>query len=147
MIFVTVGTVSYEDLVKKMDEIAPDLKEKVVVQIGGGKYTPKNCKWFRYAPSLDKHYSKARLVVTHGGAATLFECLHAGLRVVAIPKEITKDSHQKDVVDELEKDNYIIVCRNLDDLKKCIQSRKKLKEYVRPRCEIGERIIEFLAGR
>ncbi|MDI6655433.1 MAG: beta-1,4-galactosyltransferase, partial [Candidatus Hydrothermarchaeota archaeon] len=44
MIFVTVGThnQSFERLVKKADEIAGKIGEKVVIQTGHTKYKPKN---------------------------------------------------------------------------------------------------------
>ena len=36
MILVTVGTTNFDALVRRMDELAPELGEAVVCQIGGG---------------------------------------------------------------------------------------------------------------
>src|SRR5947209_11093294 len=54
MIFVTVGTTDFDALVRRIDELAPSLGEEVLCQIGKGSYLPRNCRYFRYAPSLDE---------------------------------------------------------------------------------------------
>src|SRR3989304_8188664 len=136
MIFVTVGTIHFDELVKAVDGLAGKSKERFVIQLGTGKYIPKNCEWFRLKPSLSEFYSKCSLVITHGGAGTLFECLNAGVRTIAIPNPNAKDAHQLDLLSELARRNYIITC-DLADLKRAIMSKVKLRKYIRPKCEIG----------
>ena len=143
MIFVTVGTSKFDDLVKAVDSLAKDMKEDFTVQIGKGEYIPRNCKWFRFETPLSKYFKRSRLVITHGGAGTLFECLNLDVKVIAISNPKAKGEHQSDLIDELDKENYIIVS-DLNQLRRAIRETKKLKKYIVPKCEIGEKIIEFL---
>lgn len=143
MIFVTVGTVQFEDLVRKIDEIAKNSKEKFIVQIGEGKYVPKNCRWFRFKTPLTEYFKKSKLVITHGGAGTLFECLNLGVRIIAVPNLKAKAGHQLDLVYELDKEGYIIAC-DLNDLEKIIYEKRQLKKYIKVECTIGKEIEKFL---
>lgn len=143
MIFITVGTIQFEDLVRKVDEIAKNSNEKFVIQIGVGKYVPKNCTWFRFKTPLIEYFKKSRLVITHGGAGTLFECLNIGARIIAVPNPKAKSMHQLDLVNELSKAGYIIAC-NLDNLEEAINEKKKLKKYTKVECRIDKVIERFL---
>lgn len=143
MIFVTVGTVQFNDLVKKIDEIAKSSKEEFLVQIGEGEYIPKHCKWFRFKVPLTEYFKKSKLVITHGGAGTLFECLNLGARIIAVPNLKAKGAHQLDLVYELAKAGYIISC-DMNDLERVIKEKKMLKKYVKVECRISNIIEDFL---
>lgn len=142
MIFVTSGTIGSDQIVEKIDEIAPRLKDTVFVTIGRGKYIPKNCQWVRYTSSITDYFRKANLIITHGGAATLFECLSLKKRIIAVPQKHTDD--QTDIVNKLSEDGYIIKCENLDELEKYVKTRRKLKKYSRPANNIAGKITQFL---
>lgn len=142
MIFVTSGGLGSDEIVKKVDEIAPKLKDKVLVTIGKGKYIPKNCNWIKYTTEIKNYFKKADVVVTHGGAGTLFECLLLNKRIIAIPLKRTDD--QTDIVNKLSEEGYIIKCENLKDLEKYIRDKRKLKKYSRPKCKIVDIIENFL---
>ena len=79
MIFVTVGTHDQEftRLIKRIDEIAPELKEEIIIQRGDTNYIPKskNCKSFRFSSDLKPYFRKARLVIAHAGIGTTIEVL------------------------------------------------------------------------
>lgn len=143
MIFVTVGVGVSEEIVRKVDEIAPKLKDKIFVLLGNTKYEPKNCEFIRSVKSIVPYVKKSKLVISHGGAGTLFECLHNGARVIAIAKKHA-DDHQTDIIEKLAEDGYIIKCDKLSELENCIHSKVKLKSYVRPVCDIPKIILGFL---
>ena len=149
MIFVTVGTGKFELLVKEVDKLVPKLKEKVVAQIGSGKYTPKNCKWFRFAPNLKRYYKQANLIISHGGPGTVFEILDIGKPLIALANRNRTDAqHQAEFLRAISKESKaLIYCRNISDLYKTIQKAKstKLEKYKRPRCQIAKIIEEFIA--
>jgi UDP-N-acetylglucosamine transferase subunit ALG13 len=73
MIFVTVGTTKFDDLIQAVDDLAGRglLEDNVVCQIGAGSYLPKYCEHFSYKPSIDEYLEKAQLVITHGGSTVL----------------------------------------------------------------------------
>ena len=49
MIFVTVGTTDFDQLVEAADRLAAAGDEEFVIQIGHGHYEPQHAAWFRFA--------------------------------------------------------------------------------------------------
>ena len=72
MIFVTVGTFQFDDLVRHIDQAIGEglLQDEVVIQTANGAYTPRHCNSFRSAPTLAPYYDQADLIVCHGGTGT-----------------------------------------------------------------------------
>ncbi len=147
MILVTVGTERFDDLVKKMDEIAPELSEKVTIQMGKGRYEPKNCKYFRFVSDMDQIYEKADLIVTHGGAGTVLELLEKNKKIIGISNPEKPGQHQEDILKALSQQNYLIWCRDLKKLKETVKNAKKteIKKYQKPECKIAEIITKKLS--
>lgn len=146
MIFVTVGTTKFDDLIKKIDILASKklIKEKVLMQIGEGKYIPKYSEWFRYKPSLDSYYKKASLVISHSGAGTLLELINKKKKtIVVINPDVVKNP---DIVIKLSEEKHILWCKNIKKLNNCIKKARlfKFKKYRKPGCKIHKKIIEFL---
>lgn len=146
MIFVTVGTSDFDQLVERIDELAPFLRDQVVVQIGNGKYIPRNCEHFRFAPSLDPYYDKADVVVAHGGLATTMEVLEKGKKLISVENTTCIDDHQTDILGVLAREGYLIWCRDLDELPSLLGRVPdvNLRSYVAPPCRIAEAIKDFL---
>lgn len=144
MIFVTVGTTRFEELIKKIDEIAIKIDDKIIMQIGKGEYKPKKCKYFTFKKDITPYLKNANLVITHGGAGTLFELLELKKRVIGVNNKQLIDEHQSDLLGKLSDEKYIIWCNNMNDLqKKIIQSKTfKYKIYNEPKCEIGRIILK-----
>jgi len=140
MIFVTVGTTEFDALVKEMDKIARGSKKKVVCQIGPkGSYIPKRCGYFRTKLDISEDMEKAEVVITHGGAATIFEALVLGKRVIAVCNPKMKQDHQEDIVDTLASEDLILK-GEIGKLKKALGSKKELKPYRKPQCTIHKKI-------
>lgn len=146
MIFVTVGTTRFDTLVKEVDKIAPSLKTKVVIQRGNGSYQPKNCKYFDFDSQLNKYIEHADLVISHGGAGTIFEALNMKKKLICVENPNVNDSHQWDLLQQLHEEGYIIWCKNAHRIKESIELSKKFryKRYVAPRCTIADEIVKFL---
>ena len=121
MILVTVGTTDFDELVARMDDLAGDLDEEIVAQIGRGAYVPRNMEWFRFAPSLDPHYDRARLVVAHGGQGTVAEVLERGLPLVALSNADRFDLHQEDLLGAMERRGHLLWCRSLAELPEALE--------------------------
>jgi len=148
MILVVTGTIGFDDLIKQVDVLVNNkkIKEKIIMQIGNSKYIPKNCDWFRFKPSLELYYKKAGLVIAHGGAATTFEVIGKGIKLISLDNPFRTDKHQKDLLTELSKNKNLLWCENLEYLDKFIEKSKnfKFKKYKKPGCDIDKEIIKFL---
>jgi beta-1,4-N-acetylglucosaminyltransferase len=146
MIFVTVGTTAFDSLIKSVDDISNQIKQEIICQIANGKYIPKNCEYFRFKSSIEKELRNADLVICHGGAGTLFKLMTLNKKVISIPNLERDDKHQTDLIDKLSKENYIIACYELSELKSKILDSGKvcLKKYENPECRIAEEIIKFI---
>jgi len=146
MIFVTVGTTKFDELIKEMDKIAPALKEKVVIQIGRSAYKPKNCEYFDFKTDLSRYFKDADIIISHGGAGTTFEVLGLNKKLISIENTNVLDSHQWDLLSQLAKDKHLIWCKNISKIKEYIKLAKKFKykKYVPPKCTIDKEIVEFL---
>lgn len=148
MIFVTVGSTDFDPLIKNMDELAPELRDEVVMQIGLGGYLPKNGRYFRFAPSLDPYLAQAGLIVGHGGLGTIVEALEQGKRLVCVVNPTTYDRHQEHLLSLFAAQNHLIWCRKLDDLAQAIRQAQEteLTPYHPPPCHIHQIIHEFLSN-
>lgn len=149
MIFITVGTGKFDELIKRIDALAPAIKEKVIAQIGKGDYLPENMRYFRYEPDLKRHYKQARLIIAHGGAGTTYELLAMNKKLVSIANPNRTDVHQQDILRVLSEKGHLIWCKNLKELneKIILASKFKFKKYKQPKCEIAGKIKDFLNNK
>lgn len=118
MIFVTVGSFSFDTLVREIDtQVAQNLiSMPITMQIGTGSYEPKHCAYFRSAPGLDEWYQNADLVIGHGGTGTTLEILERGIRQISVCNPELIDNHQHDFLAALAERNLVNYCRNLSEL-------------------------------
>lgn len=149
MIFVAVGTTDFDALIMKIDEIAPTLSEEVIMQIGNGQYIPKNCQYFRFAPSLEPYYDKSSIVVSHGGLGITLEALERGKNLISVENATCHGRHQKDLLSTLARKGYLIWCKDLRELPEALKRamREEFKRYIAPGCEIHTVITEFLQNQ
>lgn len=147
MIFVTVGSTDFDPLVARMDELTPSLGTEVMMQIGLGKYTPANARYFRFASSLDDYYDQAELIVGHGGLGTIVEALERGKKVICVVNPTTYDRHQEHLLRMFEQQNYLLWCKDLQRLGEAIHQAKstQFNRYQPPECHIHEIITEYLS--
>lgn len=162
MIFVTVGTTMFpfNRLLQAVDEVMRKQaeKERLVVQSGTSKYK------FRYPYtnifpelSFDKmiyYFKKARVIITHGGPATIFLALKYGKNkplVVPRSKKLGEhvDDHQIFFAKYLEKKSLIKTVfpqENLAErIEKYIQAPEKLlsEKRIPTARKLVDRLIEY----
>ena len=149
MIFCTVGTTDFDDLVRAVDELAPDLGEPVIFQIGQGLYQPENGEWFRFQPDISDYIKNASVVIAHGGFGTTVDALYAGARLVSVPNPDRFDKHQEQIIREFGAAGYLIPCFHLDDLSRAIEKARTqpLRPYEPPQTTLHLEIREFLDAR
>lgn len=169
MIFMTVGSTFFDAMVSTVDKLAGDgiIQDKVIAQIGSGRYVPKHAEFFRYAPSLEQYYSQANIIISHAAAGTLFTALGMGKKIIAVSnprlglymdtdavnaysstkgREIGISNRQQGLPMRLEDEGYLVWCEKVSDIMDALEGVKgaKLKEYQSPPCNIGQRIIQSL---
>jgi beta-1,4-N-acetylglucosaminyltransferase len=149
MIFVTVGSTEFDALVEQVDRLAPRLDEQVISQIGLGRYRPTHCDHFRFAPSLDEQFRRARLIIGHGGLGTAMEVIRLGRPFVGVSNPDRPDAHQDEILAKLEAGGHLVWCRSLDALAESIDRAGKLlfSPYVEPECRIPALIARSLSTR
>lgn len=151
MIFVTSGTcVSFDRLFKRLDEIALELDgEEIIAQIGHSTYEPENYTYFRFAPSLEKYYNAARLIVSHGGFSTM-EIIKAGKALIVVPRQFNLaehfDNHQVEFAELLNKKlsvKYVVDIEKLDAV--LLRNYHKLVTYSDDNLfKFREKILSFI---
>ncbi len=149
MIFCTVGTTDFDDLVRAVDALAPDLGEPVIFQIGQGLYIPQNGKWFRFQPDISDYIENASVVIAHGGFGTTVEALYAGARLVSVPNPDRFDKHQEQIIRRFGAEGYLIPCFHLDELPQALEKARtqRLRPYEPPQTTLHLEIREFLDAR
>ena len=148
MLFVTVGTTDFDALIRRVDDLAPRISDDLVCQIGGGRYIPRNCDYFRFAPSLADYIERARLIISHGGQGSVMDVVRTGKPLVGVSNPDRRDHHQDDILGKFEELHHLIWCRSLNDLEDSISraSQTGFAQYVDPACGIQDVIGDFLLG-
>ncbi len=137
MVFVTLGTQDkpFDRLLKAIDkEIEKgNIKGEVVVQAGCTKYESKNMKIFDLIPldEFDELMGKCDYLITHGGVGSIVTGLNKDKKVIAVPRlekygEHIND-HQLQIIENFDKEGYIIGCTNLDELGEKLKMLKDFK--------------------
>lgn len=146
MIFVTVGTNYFESLIASVDKVAPNINEKIICQIGKNKYLPSNCDYFRFEDSLEQYFDNASLVITHGGAGTLFRLLELNKKIIGVDNRECQGQHQNELLKKLADQGHILWCKDLKKLEELIAEIRHLRfvSYNRPACYIIPKINAFI---
>ncbi|MFO7835702.1 MAG: PssE/Cps14G family polysaccharide biosynthesis glycosyltransferase [Candidatus Thorarchaeota archaeon] len=126
MIFVTVGTAHYDPLIRRMDKLVEEgkIEDRIIGQIGRGRYEPSNFRYFRFISSLEPAYKAADVIVSTGGAGTTMECVQKGLKLVVIENTTLMEGHQSQLIGEMARRGHLLWCKDLEDLPKRIKEAK-----------------------
>ena len=123
MILVIIGLMyGFERLIKKMDEIAGEIEEEVIIQIGLTDYEPKNAKFFKFASEkyFNKQFREARIIVSHAGVGTILTARKFRKPMIIVPRQKKYgehiDNHQLEIAKELEGHKNIRIIYNIDEL-------------------------------
>ncbi|MDG2112638.1 MAG: glycosyltransferase [Actinomycetota bacterium] len=148
-LLVTVGTTSFDDLAEAADAIIPELGVgDGLIQTGEGDYQPTSLPHERFVPGLRELYRKASLVIAHGGAATTFEVLRAGVPLVSVANSDRYDDHQADLLRALDDAGHLFWCADLANLGQTV--RKALTHDFVPlpegECTVGAQVTEYLGS-
>lgn len=119
-ILVTVGTSPFDRLINTIDEKVSSKTYDVCCQISSGNYIPKNHPYFKFSNTFKLMMQQSDIVITHGGAGTVFQLLEMNKKIIIVPNLDRIDNHQIDLAEFIEHNNYGIICRDIDAIDKSI---------------------------
>ena len=119
-ILVTVGTTPFESLVKAVDQQLSQ-SHHLTSQISNGVYIPQHHDYFRFSNEIDTYYSDADLIISHGGAGSVFHILELGKKLVIVPNLERVDTHQIDICEFMQKNYHAMVCSDVENLSQIVE--------------------------
>lgn len=156
MILVLLGTQnnSFHRLLEKIEELIREgkIKEEVIVQAGGTKFTSDNMKIFDLIPKkeLEEYIRKANIVITHGGVGSIILSLEMGKKVIAVPRQKRYEEHVNDhqiqIVENMDSRGYIKGVQDLGELGKTIEEIKDFtpEKFISNTSNVIKVIEEFI---
>jgi UDP-N-acetylglucosamine transferase subunit ALG13 len=130
VIYVATGThpVSFDRLIRVMDDFAGTTTEKVIIQAGTSQLPIQHAEHLTFVTWEDSlNYIKtARLVVCHGGVGTLMDAIAANTPVIIWPRlaqfgEAAND-HQLEIASVLSEQKRAIMVNNAEELLASLRS-------------------------
>ncbi|VWU49085.1 glycosyltransferase family 28 protein, putative [Hepatocystis sp. ex Piliocolobus tephrosceles] len=149
-VFVTVGTHSFDDLIRTVDNkefhiFLKDLKfETLVLQIGNSsKYIPKliyknqkedltllkTVTYFTFKKNIDNFIQNADLIISHAGAATTIKSLRLNKKIIIVVNKQLMSNHQMEFATFMHSKNFLEICINLKYIKENIYTCLQKKMY------------------
>lgn len=130
LIFVTVGSSQYgfQRLVEKVDEIAPSLPLKVMVQSGCTGYVPRSVEWaaFLTYEEMMRKMAEATLIIGHASAGPILHSRKFKVPLIVVPRrpELKEhlDGHQVETGQAIANLPFIDVVWDVADLRNSILS-------------------------
>lgn len=149
LIFLTVGTqLSFDRLVRAVDQIQPSIGIPVVAQLASGNYCPQN--FIETHEELSKSayediFSRASIIVSHAGMGTIITARLSGKPVIVMPRVAAKGEHRNDhqtsTCDHLTGMDSLYVVRDCNELLDAILHASK-----QPAAEALKEPTEFIAN-
>jgi UDP-N-acetylglucosamine transferase subunit ALG13 len=155
MIFVSVGTSKYPfpRLVRTVDELAPELDERILLQAGSTlqEYTPRNVEYVEYLSreEYEEQIAASDLFVTHAGTGSIITALRSQSPVVLFPRKPEHGEHgdgqQIETADGWQNRAGVRVARTTDELGEILRGAEvETPTYGGPEEWLGETIADIL---
>lgn len=127
-VLVTLGTTQFDGLIKYTDM---NLTDHLVTIQTTSDIPLTNASLVHYTDDFISFCSEFDVIITHAGAGNVYTLLESGFKLIVVPNLERSDKHQSDLADFIEEKNYAIVCRDLSDLRRCVEkiSIYSLDEY------------------
>ena len=141
----------FERLVKKMDEIAGEISDKVIIQLGNTKYIPKNAEYFKF-----KDYEEIKILIQNAklvicqGAMTVMDSLMLGIPIIAVPrlKEYGEhlDDHQLIFTQKLAEKDLIQIVDDIDSLSELLLENDSMSSAIQINNDLIKKISDYLTS-
>jgi len=137
MIFVVLGTQKFQcnRLLKQIDKLleSGEIDEPVFAQVGHSDYKPKSYEYLDFLDkaSFDEKIKECSLLITHSGVGTIIAGINFRKPVIVFPR-LKKyhehvDDHQMEIAGAFSKKEYVLMCREEDDLGELIKNSRTFK--------------------
>jgi beta-1,4-N-acetylglucosaminyltransferase len=120
-IFVTVGTTKFDLLIEYLDKDDFFKTFNMEFQIANGNYIPSNHLYYQFVENIKEKYMAADIVITHGGAGTVYQLLEIKKTIIVVPNLMRRDKHQLDIAKFVDENNYGLVAYDFSQLKPFIK--------------------------
>jgi UDP-N-acetylglucosamine transferase subunit ALG13 len=121
-------TDGFSRLVEGMDQIASQIDEPVMMQIGATPYRPRAAAFFDFVTQqeMDDLCQQARVIVSHAGAGSILTALRFNKPLIVVPR-LQKygehvDDHQLELAEALSQTGALRVAHETDQLAELLTS-------------------------
>lgn len=123
MILVTVGTgyQAFTRMLRAMDDVASQINERVLMQVGHTLLVPKHAECFKFVPyeKMQRYLREASVIVCHASTGPLSSARRFNKPVVVVPRDPqlgeARDGHQLDTVSRIKGSSRMIEIINDTD--------------------------------
>lgn len=103
-ILVTLGTTSFDGLLKALDQEYKGVD--IRFQIGSSGFIPKCGKTTKFIENIKEAYKSYDIIITHAGAGSVYHMLENNLRCIVVPNCERSDKHQVELAHFVKQNNY-----------------------------------------
>lgn len=118
-ILVTIGTTSWDDLMRYIDKTLGK-KYKIFYQIADGNYVPNTGTSERFISNFQSFCGEFDIIITHAGAGTVYNLLESNSLLVVIPNVDRIDKHQLELADFIDRENLAAVAYCFEEIEEKI---------------------------
>lgn len=146
-ILVTVGTSAFNNLIQAVDEQIKPADYQVICQIADGSYKPKKHNYLSFSDNFADLIDSVDIVITHGGAGTVFNLLEVGKKLLVVPNLERIDKHQMDFSNFIATNDYGVICTDLKQLSIQLDfcQKHKPKRYQKETFFMANEIVKYLS--
>jgi UDP-N-acetylglucosamine transferase subunit ALG13 len=130
MILVTVGTgyQTFTRMLQAMDDVAGQINEWVLMQVGHTPLVPKHAEWFNFVPyeKMHQYLREASVIVCHASTGPLSSARYFNKPVVVMPRDPqlgeARDAHQLETACRIKDSSQMIeIINDTEDLLEAVR--------------------------
>ncbi len=157
MILVTTGMSEHSfnrlfEIIDELCENGPLKNEHVIVQTGNSNYTSKNFETINVISNdeFNKLVDECDFIISHAGTGSVVSSLKKNKKVIVFPRlykyQEHTDDHQLELAELFDKEKYVLVAKNKEELEEAILKIKdfKPKKFISNNDKINDLIIDFI---
>ncbi|MDI6004321.1 PssE/Cps14G family polysaccharide biosynthesis glycosyltransferase [Cobetia marina] len=138
-ILVTVGTTAFDSLVLNVDKYCYKYRNDELIFQTCNELSTLSGVSFTFSKEIEAYYTSSDLVITHGGAGSIYKLLELNKKIIVCPNFDRIDHHQAEICKYVERNNFALVAWDPTTIGKLIDK----SEYFIPSIYIKESFFKF----